>query len=195
MSEERIQHYLNSLDSWDEAAREELLSLASARLQQFARHMLNGFGLVRRHLDTDDLLQNALIRLWKTLETVRPETARHFLNLGALTIRRELIDLARHFGRQSGAGSGELSLPGDGADDTETAAPAANIRDPSDYVMWTEFHEKVEQLPVLERELINLVWYYGMTKERAAEVLGINVRTVYRRWTIAWQKLETAVDL
>src|ERR1700684_2515733 len=80
----------------DSAARDELISAACDRLLRLTRKMLKSFPRVARWEQTDDVFQNATIRLCKALKDTTPQSVQHFLNLAALHIRRELIDLARH---------------------------------------------------------------------------------------------------
>jgi RNA polymerase sigma factor (sigma-70 family) len=47
----------------------------------------------------------------------------------------------------------------------------------------------VEQLPEDEREIISLLFYEALTQEDAAQLLGVNIRTVKRRWQSARLKL------
>src|SRR5262249_12443431 len=58
-----IQACLDRLRGGDEAARAELLGCACERLLQLARKMLKGYPNVRRWEQTDDVLQNAFLRL------------------------------------------------------------------------------------------------------------------------------------
>jgi len=51
--------------------------------------------------------------------------------------------------------------------------------------VWSEFHEHVEKLPDDEREVMDLLWYQGLTQEEAAAVLKVSDRTVKRRWQSA----------
>ena len=44
------------------------------------------------------------------------------------------------------------------------------------------FEHTVDALPEEEREVVNLIWYEGMSQPEAAEVLGVSSRTVLRRW-------------
>jgi hypothetical protein len=45
-------------------AGQDLIRHACARLQRLARKMLRGFPSVKRWEDTDDVFQNAVVRLW-----------------------------------------------------------------------------------------------------------------------------------
>ena len=92
-----IQACLDQLRQGDDSARAALLECACERLTRLARRMLRGFPRVQRWEQTDDVLQNALLRLRRALEKTSPESVRSFVNLAAVQIRRELIDLARHY--------------------------------------------------------------------------------------------------
>ena len=58
------------------AARDELLKGVGARLEKLARKMLRKYPHVRRWTETGDVLQNAIIRLLRALESIRPKTTR-----------------------------------------------------------------------------------------------------------------------
>ena len=70
---------------------------ACDRLRTLTRKMLRGYPKVRRWAETDDVLQNALLRLHRSMAQLRPESCRQFYGLAAVQIRRELLDLAKHF--------------------------------------------------------------------------------------------------
>src|SRR5262249_46950605 len=99
-----LQGCLDRLRAGEEGARNELLQAASERLDQLARVMLNDFPRLRRWEQTDDVLQNALLRLCRALGDVLPGTARDFYRLASMQIRRELIDLVRHYYGPEGPG-------------------------------------------------------------------------------------------
>jgi len=48
--------------------------------------------------------------------------------------------------------------------------------------MWSDFHETVNGLPDEQKEVVNLLFYEGMSQEEAATVLGVSLRTLKRRW-------------
>jgi RNA polymerase sigma-70 factor (ECF subfamily) len=54
---------------------------------------------------------------------------------------------------------------------------------------WTAFHEAVERLPEEEREVVNLVYYDGLSRAEAAREVGVSAKTVRRRWDAALVKL------
>jgi RNA polymerase sigma-70 factor (ECF subfamily) len=186
-----IQLRLDRLRAGDASARDELLDIARVRLSRLARKMLRDFPGVRRWEQTDDIVQNAALRLCRALKDIRPESARHFINLAAVQIRRELIDLARHYEGPEGPGRHYLSRAGLDASGTAPGSPEspADSGDPARLASWTEFHDTVEALPAAEREVFDLLWYQGLTQREAAALLSVTERMVKRRWRSARLKL------
>jgi RNA polymerase sigma factor (sigma-70 family) len=146
---------------------------------------------------TDDVLQNAAVRLWQSLERVTPGTVDEFLGLAATQIRRELLDLARHYFGPQGQGANQVA-PALAAGPEGTAAPmfdgAETTYDPSQLAIWTEFHRTVEGLPADERSLCEMLWYLGLQQDEVAQLLGVDVSTVKRRWRGVRLKLHRAVQ-
>ena len=89
---------VEKVQAGDQAARAALLAHVCNRLQNLAHQMLRGYPVVRRWSETGDVLQAAMIRLSKALDKVHLESVAHFHKLATVQIRRELIDLARHYG-------------------------------------------------------------------------------------------------
>ena len=95
-----LQSLINRMNSGDPAAKALLLAQTYERLRRLARKMLRqDFLRLKEREDTDDVLQNAAIRLNRAMQAVTLRDARQFFRLAATTIRRELLDLARHYGR------------------------------------------------------------------------------------------------
>ena len=63
----QIQGCIDRLRRGDASARDELLARASARLTRLTRKMLGDFPGVHRWEETDDVLQNAVVRLCRVL--------------------------------------------------------------------------------------------------------------------------------
>ena len=106
----RIQALVDRLIAGDESARDDLIQCAWNRIMRMTRRISRDYPGVRRWEQTEDVFQNALLRLWKALEKVELNDARHFLRLAAEKIRFELIDLARHY----------YGPRGQGGEDTQT---------------------------------------------------------------------------
>jgi len=67
-----LQHCLDRLRGGDEAARKELLAGACERLTQLTRTMLRDYHRLKRWEETEDVRQNAVLRLYRTLQEVTP---------------------------------------------------------------------------------------------------------------------------
>jgi RNA polymerase sigma-70 factor (ECF subfamily) len=156
--------------------------------------MLRGYKRVRRCEQTADVLQNALMRLYRALESVCPATPADFFRLAALNIRRELLDMAKHYYGPQGQGAHHAT----GAHKIVSGSrasldPAVPVEDPERLAAWTAFHDQIEQLPEEERQLFDLLWYQGLNQAEAAALLNVSERTVKRRWASARLRLHQAL--
>ena len=187
----RVEACLERLRAGDDQVRGELLSLACDRLLPLTRNMLRDFPGVARWEQTDDVFQNAAMRLYQALQQVEPSDARHFFRLAALQIRRELIDLARHYQGPEGRGAHHQTqrAAADGQETLRAFEPSEATYDPGRIAEWQEFHTRVEELPADEREVFDLLWYHELSQDDAAAMLKVNVRTVRRRWRSARLRL------
>jgi len=155
------------------------------RLRLLAHKILDDIPSVRRFEDTDDLLQNSVVRLWKYLAERQPETPVDYFRLAACLIRRELIDLSRHhFGQRN---SPVIFESPSSASDESVGQPRhresnEDSSDPQKLSQWTEFHEYVEKLPEEDRSLFDLLWYQGLTMSETSELLGLPLRSLGRCW-------------
>jgi DNA-directed RNA polymerase specialized sigma24 family protein len=127
----QLHDWLERMRAGDLAARDELLRGLGARLERLARKMLRRFPGVQRWVETEDVLQNALLRLLRALEQVQPGSMREFFGLAAEQMRRELLDLARHFHGPLGHGANHAShFPENGVSDApEQSADRTNDTD------------------------------------------------------------------
>src|SRR5580700_5135456 len=107
-----IEGWVQRLKTGDDEARKELLNCACERLTRLSRKMLRGFRRVKRWEATDDVVQNSLLRLYRTLAEVQPATAVEFYRLAATNIRRELLDLAKHYYGPQGLGANYATVEG-----------------------------------------------------------------------------------
>jgi RNA polymerase sigma-70 factor (ECF subfamily) len=191
-SDTQLQRLIEQAFRGDDAARDALLDHACDRLLRLTRKMFHAHRDLRRWEQTDDVFQNAMLRLHRALADVKPESVRHFFNLAAVMIRRTLLDLAKHhFGPHGQAAKHHT----DGQPpDEEGGAIHDRAEQPKDLEAWSAFHAQVDALPDEEREVVNLVWYEGLTQEEAARVLGVSLRTLKRRWQSARCRLYDALN-
>lgn len=186
-----IQEWIDRLQAGDDSARGALLECACDRLTRLTRTMLKGYPGVRRWEETDDILQNALLRLDRALGAVTPPTARDFFRLAAAQIRRELIDMARRYRGPEGLGAHHSTCAGEVVGRPDE--PGEATHEPGRLAAWTEFHRSIEAMADEDRVLFDLLWYQGLTQPEAAEVLGVAERTINRRWLAARVRLGDAL--
>jgi RNA polymerase sigma-70 factor (ECF subfamily) len=178
-----LQQCLDRIRAGEPDGANDLIRAVQNRLEKLSARMIRTFPNVRSVADIDDVLQNSLIRLLRTLTKLQPKNPRDFFNLAAVHIRRVLIDLAR-------STKGKQTVPLDLAGSTdhprphEPAAPEV-----SDSDQWVRFHEAVDQLPSEEREVVGLVFYHGWKQHEIAELFQVDERTIRRRWASACQKI------
>ena len=186
----RIQNWLDLLRTGDERAKNALIEHAYKRLQTLVRGHLWRFPRVRdRGEVTDSVLNDAVLRLQRALEEVKPDTPSQFFGLASTHIRWALLDLKKRSEREPALGqqASEPSPP-ELADSTAGPATRAEKRDLAE-----DLHTKVQDLPDELREVVDLLFYQGLSQEEAAEVLDLNDRTIRRRWRKA--RLALAEDL
>ena len=181
------------LDRWragDRDAADELCRRVAGRLELLARKLIGRFPNVRPLADTGDVLQTGLVRLLRTLGELRPATTGDFFNLAAVHLRRELLDLTRRVSVRPSCGCGGRARRGGRAPPRVAGPPP----DEDDLDRWCRFHEAVERLPVLEREVIGLAFYHGWTQRQMAELFRVDERTIRRRWRGACSRLHEVLD-
>jgi RNA polymerase sigma factor (TIGR02999 family) len=167
----------------DAAARRELIQCAYARLRSLAAVVLNqSFPRLKKAptlVDTTDLANETALKLYDALADVHPQTVPDFFRLAAQRMRWLLLDLAKRADR-----SEELRRENPGQ---EVAAPDdSSIGLPATL---TALYEQIEDLPPKEREVVDLLYFHGLSQLEAAAILKVNERTVRRHWTVAKIKL------
>jgi RNA polymerase sigma-70 factor (ECF subfamily) len=188
---EHLQGCFRRIRAGDLAARDELLRGICGRMERLARKMLKQFPNIRPAADTGDVLSGALMRLMDTIQKIDPvpATSREFFGLAAEHVRRELLDLARHYGAAKRGGQGRpitLTTPDDSGEQIDVPEQTG---DADDLERWAAFHEAVAKLPVEEREVIGLTFYHGWTQAQIAELFQVSERTVRRYWQSAVLRL------
>jgi RNA polymerase sigma factor (TIGR02999 family) len=156
---------------------------ALARLTPLVYDELHG--LARRYmrrergdhtLQATALVHEAFVRLVDQKQ-VHWRNTLHFTALAAQMMRRILIDHARgHRYAKRGGGAPKVSL--------EDAPPIAAAASPD----LLEVDEALDRLSDVDPQLARIVelrYFGGMKSEEIAEVLGVSVPTVTRRWRMA----------
>lgn len=178
-----VQAWVERIRAGDTSASDELLRRTVERLEELSATMLAREPKLRALVEPADVLQNASLRLLRSLQCVKPASVREYYALAAIQIRRELTDLARHYSRQRRVMTNPSPLGGH--DLPSTFALIWNLPDQADDAddleRWCSFHQAVERLPENEREAFELTYYHGCTQAEAAAFLDVAERTV-RRW-------------
>lgn len=185
---DRIARLIERLGEGDDQACTELINRTADRVVALTRRMFPDYARLGRWEQSEDIGQNALVRLWNALKASPPRTPAEFHRLAALQIRRELIDQIRRYYGPEGLAAHHVSNAEDSPSGSTPPQPyeeAESTLDPARLVLWTEVHDRVAALPDDEREVFDLVWYEGLTQPEAAKLLGISERTLKRRWLSA----------
>jgi RNA polymerase sigma factor (sigma-70 family) len=186
---------LQRLAAGDPGAQGAIIDHACDRLRRLTRKMLQGYDRLRRWEETDDVLQQAMIRLHRSLSEVKPASPRQFYGLAAVQIRRTLLDLVRHYFGPEGSAANHHTDDVKVRDQGGTVAKQNDpLSEPNSIAGWCDFHEAIEKLPDEEREVLHLLFYDGLTQLEAAEILGVTERTVRRRWYDARLALQAVLD-
>ena len=179
-SDTQLQGLVDLAKKGDAGAKSLLIDHACERLLKLTRKMFRGFPGLQRWEQTNDVFQNSIIRLHRALASVEIESVRHFFHLAAEMVRRELLDLKKHYYGVQGQARNHHTDRQPSADSGGVLAESST--QPDDFDHWAEFHEGVSRLPAEHREVVNLLFYEGLQQEEAARVLGVSVRTLKRRW-------------
>jgi RNA polymerase sigma factor (sigma-70 family) len=180
----RLQDCLDRLAAGDPAAKNDLIAAAYAQFERRAHQMLTGFPAVRRSHDTGDVVQEACLRLVRSLEALHPENPRQLLGLAGLHIRRVLIDLYRHCrGPESYEANHATNVARQDDGELRHRVDDAPARPgDSDQSAWERLHAAAETLDSIDQELFHLRWFLGLTHAQIATQLGCSEKTVKRDW-------------
>ncbi|MBL7037988.1 MAG: sigma-70 family RNA polymerase sigma factor [Pirellulaceae bacterium] len=193
----QIQYWIDRMKAGDASARDQLIAAACNRLLALTRKIKGGFADVGRWEQTEDVFQNAAMRLCHALEKVELSDSRHFFRLAAVQIRRELIDMSRHYHGAHGMGAHHISeVPAGDRDSRPTPAfeRAEVTQDPQRVAEWAEFHRLIDELPDQQREVFDLLWYHGLSQDDAAHLMNVSTRTVKRLWRAARLRLHESLS-
>lgn len=171
----------------DEAARKELIDRAYERLRALAAVILNeSFPRLKDTpalLDTTDVANEVALKLYETLAKIQPANVRDFFRLAAQRIRWLLLDRAKQIDRA------EQWQP----DVQPESYTSPNTSDPVLPAALSALYEQIEQLPEKEREVVDLLYFHGLSQAEAASFLGVSERSIRRYWTVAKVKLFEAL--
>lgn len=179
-----LRFWVTELQAGRPNAAEPTFRKIMAKVELFARGMFQKYARVAQFVDVEDVIQSSLIRLLNAFRQIRPESRRHFYALTNELIRRELLDLVKHYYGPRGHGTNlGGAVIGEGEGEHSPAAPEYAV----DLERTAAFHDAVAELPAEEREVIGLTYYHGWSQLEIANLFQVSIRTV-QRW------LESATD-
>jgi RNA polymerase sigma-70 factor (ECF subfamily) len=183
-----VQQLIDEVRAGVPSARDTLLARTEGRLRRLTARMLEGNQALLRWETVEDVHQEALMRLDRALKSMEVPTTAAFFGLAAQQVRRALVDLARHHFGPEGQGAHHSTIADNVSRDDRLAMARDSVTMSSDsgrLMAWSEFHHQVEGLDEEQRQVVELIWYGGMSQAEAAQVLGVSERTVMRRWLAA----------
>ena len=181
---------VDRIQAGDREAADALIRRSAERLEHLASKMLKGFPGVARWEQTGDVFNSAVARLLRTLGEVTPDSVAGFFSLAAQAVRRELLDLARHYSGATNPAAHHESLPDGPPAASHWSTRPKEVRN---LERWAAFHEAVERLPADDRELFELGYYEGLAKEELARLYQVDEKTIRRRWNRATRRLAEAL--
>ncbi|MEM9305246.1 MAG: ECF-type sigma factor [Pseudomonadota bacterium] len=166
----------------DADAEAQLLPLVYAKLRELARKQLRKLG-EQDTLNPTALVHEAYLKLLRGDDRTY-QNRLHFYAVSANAMRFILIDHVRkHCAERRGGGQKAVTLD------------EAWVASESSPELLLELNDALEKLGRLDERLVQIVEYLffgGLTQAEAAEQLGVTERTVRREWTKAkaWLTLE-----
>jgi|GEM_PF-2033558 len=189
-----LQALLNRLREGDKGARRQFLELACGRLRRLAARILYGsFPSLQARHDVDSVVHETWLRLIQALDKADPPTVEDFFRLAAHKIRQVLLDMAdrrrRIEQRETLLGTGSMRLASPENSSSERTYDAAKL------ALWTEFHNRVGQLPDAERSVFEMHYYLGLPQAEIATLLKLHPRKVSYLWIAATEELADVLSL
>ena len=170
-----VTHILNSIESGNAKAADELLPLVYEELRKLAAARMANES-PNQTLQPTALVHEAWLRLTGN-ENVKWQGRAHFFGAAAEAMRRILIEKARRKqALRHGGGQQRLDVA-----DVEIAAPAKD----QELLDMDEALEKFAALDTPKAELVKLRYFVGLTLDESAQILGISAPTAKRWWAYA----------
>lgn len=173
MATRTLTHLLAAWSHGNGEALDRLAPLVYSRLRQLAANYLRRERLGHT-LEADALVNEAFLRLFGQTQ-VSWKNRSHFFAVAALMMRRVLIDHAR---RRQYAGRAP-HLPLDAIGEVELAKASSEV---------LALDEALRQLSARHPQagkIVELRFFGGLNEGEIAEVVGVSVPTVKRRWRFA----------
>jgi RNA polymerase sigma-70 factor (ECF subfamily) len=158
---------------------------AGAFEELYHRYARSVFGLALRRLGdrmrAEDAVQETFAAVWRSARTYRPDRGPGAPWLYAVA-RNAIVDRGRS----------RAEPPGE-APDIPSNDPGPDERAEASYTSW-RVHRALEELPLNERDVIELAYYGGLSQSEVAHFLGIPLGTVKTRTRAGLGRLADLLD-
>jgi RNA polymerase sigma factor (sigma-70 family) len=179
-----LQDLIDRVNQGDDSARMALIDRAYEGLRRLSALILRkSFPRLKGAptlVDTTDVAHESTYRLYHALAEIRPTTVGDFFRLAAQRIRWLLLDLAREADRAEHVDRQSV----ESYENTGRSDPPAVL---------AAVYEQIERLPAHEREVVDLIYFHGLSQAETATQMGVTERTVRRYWTVARLRLFEAL--
>jgi RNA polymerase sigma-70 factor (ECF subfamily) len=149
---------------------------------------------LRQLVDSDDLVQEALLRVFQSIGRFDHKAEGSFRHWLARCVERQVIDSAKRLKAQKRGGGRVRPFSDYESEMTLVSIPASGDPRPSEIIYGQELEERLEvallKMNERQREWIILRQLCGMSYAEIAEVTGVKEPTVRRTVARALKKLE-----
>jgi len=180
-----VTRILSAIEDGDAQAADQLLPLVYDELRKLAAQKM-AQEAPGQTLQATALVHEAYIRLVDVAKAQHWDSRGHFFAAAAEAMRRILVENARRK-RGPEAGGGRCRM--------EWSHVDAEIRGPDlDLVALSDAIDKLQAQDPRAAEVVKLRFFAGLTRQQAAEALGISVATADNDWAYAkgWLTVELA---
>jgi RNA polymerase sigma factor (TIGR02999 family) len=178
-----VTRILSAIENGDPSAAEQLLPLVYKELRELAAQRL-ALEKSGQTLQPTALVHEAYVRLVDVDKAQHWNSRGHFFGAAAEAMRRILIEIARRKGgAKAGGRHARVELPD---------VPAELHRSDLDLLALSEALDRLQAKDPRAAELVKLRFFAGLTRNQAAEALGVSVATADNDWAYAkgWLKAE-----
>jgi RNA polymerase sigma factor (TIGR02999 family) len=178
-----VTRILTQIEAGDPSATEQLLPLVYEELRMLAASRLAQEN-PGQTLQATALVHEAYLRLVSGADAPAWNSRGHFFGAAAEAMRRILVENARRK-RGPEAGGGHCRV--------ELSHAAVEIQGPDlDLIALSESLDKLQAKDPRAAELVKLRFFAGLTRQEAADVLGVSIATADNDWAYAkgWLKAE-----
>jgi RNA polymerase sigma factor (TIGR02999 family) len=180
-----VTQILSKIEQGDPSAAEDLLPLIYDELRRLAALKMAGES-PDHTLQPTALVHEAYIRLVDVDQAQHWNSRGHFYRAAAEAMRRILVEVARRKrGPEAGGGLQRVEMS---KVDAAAEPPSPNL----DLLAIDEVLARFEAQDSRAANLVKLRFFAGLTRQQAAEALGVSCRTADTDWAYAkcWLQLE-----